>query len=304
MSAENSLVSDKHSGGCLAVEMFLSNAVNGISFGMVLFLIAAGLSIVMGLMGITNLSHGALYMVGAYVGWTIAVQLKMDFWLAVLAGGVSGAVVGLLIYGLFLRRLYKQPNEQVLLTFGFVYILSNIVIWVWGGHRRLQFTAPYLFGSVDIGGVSFAKDRLAIIGVGVIIAILLWYLQNRTRIGAIIRAGMDNKEITMGLGINLELVSAFVFFLGAFIAGFAGVIGAQLLGAYSWLGTDILLYALIVVVVGGLGSVEGALLAGLVIGLVDTFGKALFPQLAMFTIYFAMIVILLVKPSGLLGRKI
>jgi branched-chain amino acid transport system permease protein len=190
------------------------------------------------------------------------------------------------------------------LTFGFVYILSNIVIWVWGGHRRLQFTAPYLFGSVDIGGVSFAKDRLAIIGVGVIIAILLWYLQNRTRIGAIIRAGMDNKEITMGLGINLELVSAFVFFLGAFIAGFAGVIGAQLLGAYSWLGTDILLYALIVVVVGGLGSVEGALLAGLVIGLVDTFGKALFPQLAMFTIYFAMIVILLVKPSGLLGRKI
>lgn len=286
------------------MEMFLSNAVNGISFGMVLFLIAAGLSIVMGLMGITNLSHGALYMVGAYVGWTIAVQLKMDFWLAVLAGGVSGAVVGLLIYGLFLRRLYKQPNEQVLLTFGFVYILSNIVIWVWGGHRRLQFTAPYLFGSVDIGGVSFAKDRLAIIGVGVIIAILLWYLQNRTRIGAIIRAGMDNKEITMGLGINLELVSAFVFFLGAFIAGFAGVIGAQLLGAYSWLGTDILLYALIVVVVGGLGSVEGALLAGLVIGLVDTFGKALFPQLAMFTIYFAMIVILLVKPSGLLGRKI
>lgn len=271
---------------------------------MILFLIAAGLSIVMGLMGITNLAHGALYMVGAYVGWTIAVQLKMDFWLAVFAGGISGALVGILIYRLFLRRLYKQPNEQVLLTFGFVYILSNIVIWVWQGHRRLQFTAPYLFGSVDIGGMPFAKDRLAIIGIGVLVAVVLWYLQSRTRIGAIIRAGMDNKEITMGLGINLELISALVFFLSAFIAGFAGVVGAQLLGAYSWLGTDILLYALIVVVVGGLGSVQGALLGGLVIGLVDTFGKALFPELAMFTIYFAMIAILLIKPSGLLGRKI
>lgn len=286
------------------MEFFVSNLVNGISFGMILFLIAAGLSIVMGLMGITNLAHGALYMVGAYVGWTIAVQLKMDFWLAVFAGGISGALVGILIYRLFLRRLYKQPNEQVLLTFGFVYILSNIVIWVWQGHRRLQFTAPYLFGSVDIGGMPFAKDRLAIIGIGVLVAVVLWYLQSRTRIGAIIRAGMDNKEITMGLGINLELISALVFFLSAFIAGFAGVVGAQLLGAYSWLGTDILLYALIVVVVGGLGSVQGALLGGLVIGLVDTFGKALFPELAMFTIYFAMIAILLIKPSGLLGRKI
>jgi len=285
------------------MELVLANLVNGISFGMILFLIASGLSIVMGLMGIINLAHGALYMVGAYAGWTIAVQWKMNFALAVIVGGIAGALVGLLIERGFLRRLYKQPNEQVLLTFGFVYILSNLVIWIWGGHRRLQFTAPILYGSMEIAGMPFAKDRLAIIAIGAIIAIALWYLQDKTRIGAIVRAGMDDKEMTTGLGINLEFIFTVVFLFAAFIAGCAGVIGAQLIGAYSWLGTDILLYSLIVVVVGGLGSVQGSLLGGLVIGLIDTFGKALFPQFAMFTIYLAMIVILLVKPSGLLGRK-
>jgi len=285
------------------MELVLASLTNGISFGMVLFLIASGLSIVMGLMGIVNLAHGALYMVGAYVGWTIAVQLKLNFWLGVFVGGIAGALAGLLIERAFIRRLYKQPNEQVLLTFGFVYILSNLIIWIWGGHRRLQFTAPALYGSMDVAGMPFAKDRLAIIGIGIIIAVILWWLQEKTRFGAIVRAGMDNKEMTTGLGINLELVFTIVFFLAAFIAGAAGVIGAQLLGAYSWLGTDILLWALIVVVVGGLGSVQGALLGGIAIGLIDTFGKALFPQLAMFTIYLAMIVILLAKPSGLLGRK-
>ncbi len=286
------------------MELVLASLVNGISFGMVLFLIASGLSIVLGLMGIVNLAHGALYMVGAYVGWTIAVQWKLSFWLAVIVGGIGGALVGLLIERAFIRRLYKQPNEQVLLTFGFVYILSNLMIWIWGGHRRLLFTAPALYGSMDIAGMPFAKDRLAIIAVGIIIAVALWYLQDKTRIGAIVRAGMDDKEMTTGLGINLEVVVTAVFFLAAFIAGGAGVIGAQILGAYSWLGTDMLLYALIVVVVGGLGSVQGSLLGGITIGLIDTFGKALFPGLAMFTIYLAMIVILLAKPRGLLGRQI
>lgn len=286
------------------METVLPNLVNGISWGMVLFLIASGLSIVMGLMGITNLAHGALYMVGAYVGWTVAVQYKLNFWLAVVAGGVAAAAVGLFIERGFLRSLYKKPNDQVLLTFGFVYILSNIVIWVWGGNRRLQFTDPMLFGSTEIGGLPFGKDRLAIIAVGIIVAVALWWLQDRTRVGAMVRAGMDDKEMTMCLGINLNLVFTGVFLLAAFIAGGAGVIGAQLLGAYSWLGTDILLLALIVVVVGGLGSVQGSLVGGLAIGLIDTFGKALFPQMAMFTIYLAMIVILLVKPSGLLGREV
>src|SRR5512140_498574 len=126
----------------------ISNLMNGISYGMILLLIAAGMSLVMGVMGITNLAHGVIYMVGAYVGWTIFVQMGMNFWLAVAAGGIAAGIVGLLIERVFLRHFYKQVNEQVLLTWGFVYIITNLVIWVWGGRYRLQFTAPELGGTI------------------------------------------------------------------------------------------------------------------------------------------------------------
>jgi branched-chain amino acid transport system permease protein len=286
------------------MEVFARNLLNGISFGMVLFLAGSGLSVVMGVMGITNLAHGALYMLGGYVGWTVAIQFEMNFWLAVFTGGLVSGLIGLTIERIFLRHLYKQPNEQVLLTFGFVYIITNLCIWVWGGRPRMQFTSPALSGLLDIFGMPYPITRLVIIGIGLIVAIVLWWLQDRTRIGAIIRAGMDDKEMTMGLGINLERVSMLVFFLAAFVAGVAGVVGAQLMGVHSILGLDILLVALIVVIVGGMGSVQGSLLGGILIGLIDTFGKSLFPQLAMFTMYLAMVVILLLKPSGILGRKV
>lgn len=286
------------------MEFIVANLLNGISYGMVLFLIASGLSIVMGIMGIVNLAHGALYMVGAYVGWTIAVHLGMNFGLAVLLGGFSAGLVGLMVERGFLRRLHKQPNEQVLLTFGFIYIITNLSIWIWGARSRIQFTGESLTGLIHLGGIPYPITRVVIIVTGIVVAIVLWWLQDKTRVGAMVRAGMDDKEMTMGIGINLERVSMFVFFLAAFIAGTAGVVGAQLLGVYSGLGVDILLLALVVVVVGGMGSIQGALFGGILIGLIDTFGKALFPEFSMFTIYLAMIVILLVKPSGLLGRRI
>jgi branched-chain amino acid transport system permease protein len=286
------------------MEVFARNLLNGISFGMVLFLAGSGMSIVMGVMGITNLAHGALYMVGGYVGWTIAIQYGLNFWLGVFLGGLVSGLCGLMIERGFLRHLYKQPNEQVLLTFGFVYIITNLCIWIWGGRHRMQFTSSALSGLWNILGMPYPVTRIVIIVVGLVVAIVLWWLQDRTRLGAIVRAGMDDKEMTTGLGINLERVSMFVFFLAAFIAGVAGVIGAQLMGVHSMLGFDILLVALIVVIVGGMGSVQGSLLGGILIGLIDTFGKSLFPQLAMFTMYLAMIVILLVKPSGILGRRI
>jgi branched-chain amino acid transport system permease protein len=277
---------------------------NGITFGMVLFLISAGLSIVMGVMGITNLAHGALYMWGAYVGWTIAVQLKISFFLAIFVGGLAAGVIGLLIERIFLKRLYKMGNEQVLVTFGFNLILSNLVIWVWGGRFRMQFTAPLLMGTVTIGGTPFSKTRIFLFVAGLIIAALLWWMQDRTRVGAVVRAGMDDKDMIMGLGINLPLVSALVFFGASFLAGAAGVLGSQFIGPNPGMGMDILLLALIVTVVGGVGSIQGALLGGLLIGVIDTFGKAMFPQYGLFTMYLAMIVILLVRPSGLLGRKL
>ncbi len=144
---------------------------------------------------------------------------------------------------------------------------------------------------------------MAMIVIGLVLAVVLWWLQDRTRIGAMVRAGMDNKEMTMGLGINLERVFAMVFFVASCIAGVAGVVGAQLLGVYNALGLEILLLALIVIIVGGVGSIQGALLGGLLIGIIDAFGRALFPKLAMFTMYLTMVIILLVRPSGLLGRK-
>lgn len=282
--------------------MFLTNLINGVSYGMVLFLIASGMSIVMGVMGISNLAHGALYMIGAYAGWQVFKGFDLPFTVAVILGGVAAGLVGLLIERIFLRRLYKQPDEQVLLTYGFVYIVTNLCIWIWQGWARMPFTARALFRPIKAGALRIAPSRLLIIGVGAAMAMILWYLQDRTRIGAMVRAGMDDKEMAQGMGINMELVSTIVFFVAAFIAGISGVLGAQLMGVNSQLGSDILLLAMVVVIVGGVGSIQGALLGGLLIGLVDTFGKVLFPQMAMFSIYLVMIVILVARPKGLLGK--
>jgi len=281
---------------------FIMNLINGVSFGMVLFLMAAGMSIVMGMMGITNLAHGAFYMVAAYIGWQVFRQLHWPFTAAILAGGAVGGLLGLIIERFFLRKLYKQPNEQVLLTFGFVYIITNLSLLIWGGWRRMPFTAAALFQPIVIGKIYLPPSRLMIIAVGALLAVGLWYLQDKTRLGAMVRAGMDDKEMAQGLGINMELVSMLVFLGASFLAGVAGVLGAQLVGVNLELSTDVLLLALVVVIVGGVGSVQGALLGGLLIGLADTFGKALFPQLAMFTIYLILVIVLVTRPRGLLGR--
>ena len=280
----------------------VSNILNGLSFGMIMFLIASGMSIVMGAMGIVNLAHGALYMVGAYIGWTVSVKLGASFLIGVGAGGLSAGLVGLALERGFLRHLYKQLNEQVLLTFGFVYIITNLVLWVWTGWPKMPFTAPVLSGAFRLGDQTYPVSRVSIIIIGLIIAALLYWVQEKTRVGAMVRAGMDNKEMAMGLGINLDRVFAGVFFGAAFTAGVAGVLGAQLMGAYTTMGMEVLLMAMIVIIVGGVGSIQGALLGGVIIGLVDAFGRALFPEMAMFTMYLAMVIVLAIKPSGLLGR--
>lgn len=287
------------------MELFVLNVLNGISFGAILFLLGSGLSLIFGVMGILNLAHGALYMVGAFVGWTIAVQQGLNFWSAVLAGGLTSGLLGLVMERGFFRYLHRMLNEQVLLTFGFLYILTNLGLWIWGAVPKAPFTAPILSGSFHvIGEWSYSTARIAITLIGIALAAGLWWLQDKTRVGAIIRAGMDDKEMTTGMGINYGLVATAVFFLGCFIAGAAGVIGAHLFGVTLELGLSILLLALVVVVIGGAGSVQGALLGGMLIGLIISFGKALFPELSMFVVYLAMIIILLVKPSGILGKAV
>jgi len=292
------------------MDVILLNFLIGISFGCILFLLGTGLSLTMGLMRIVNLSHGALYMVGGYTGLAVAkltenlVGRNLCFVLGILAGGICAGLLGLILETGFLRRLYKRELDQVLLTIGFVYILTNLVQWVWGPVPQSGVVPSILSGSIPLGGVTFPIFRLAIIAFGLVAAAGLWLFQERTRIGAIVRAGMDNKEMAMALGINLKLVFTGVFALGAFTAGFCGLIGAPLLGINLGVGWDALLLAMIVVIVGGTGSVQGALVGGLVIGLIDAYGKAFFPELAYFTMYIVLIIILLFRPSGLMGRKI
>ncbi len=286
----------------MLIDVLLVNFIIGISLGFILFLLGTGLSLTMGLMRIVNLAHGALYMVGAYTGLAAA-KLTGNFLIGILAGGVSAGVLGLIMETGFLRHLYRRHLDQVLLTIGFVYILINLTQWTWGALPLSGITPAILSGSVPIGGVTVPMFRLMIIVFGLVAAVALWLFQEKTRIGAIIRAGMDNKEMTMGLGINLKLVFTGVFTLGAFIAGFCGLMGAPLLGINLALGWEALLLAMIVVIVGGAGSVQGALVGGLGIGLVDAYGKAFFPEIASFTMYLVLIIILLFRPSGLMGRK-
>jgi len=284
------------------VNIIFLNFLLGISLGCILFLLGAGLSITMGLMRIVNLAHGALYMVGAYVGLSVA-KLTGNFLLGLLSGGIIAALIGLLMEIGFLRGLYKREMDQVLLTIGFVYILTNLTQWIWGPMPLSGVIPSFLAGSVPMGRISFPLFRLAIIVFGLLAAVVLWLFQEKTKIGAIIRAGMDNKEITMGLGVNLSIVFTGVFAFGSFVAGFCGLIGAPSLGinlAVSW---EALLLGMIVVIVGGAGSVQGALAGGVIIGLADAYGKAFFPDLAHFSIYLVLIIILLFRPSGLMGRE-
>ncbi len=283
------------------METLLINLVLGISFGFVLFLLGTGLSLTLGLMRIINLSHGALYMVGAYVGFTAA-SFTGNFILGVLSGGIVAGLIGLLQEVGFLRGLYKRPSDQVLLTIGFVYILVNLVQWIWGPIPKSAYIPQALSGAIPMGHINLPVFRLVIIGFGILAAVGLWFFQEKTRFGAIIRAGMDNKEMTMGLGINLQVVFTGVFALGSFIAGFCGLFGASSLGVNLDIGWSALTLSMIVVIVGGAGSIQGALAGGLIIGIVDALGKAFFPELAYFTIYMVFIIILLFRPNGLLGR--
>ncbi len=270
---------------------------------MLLFLLASGLTLMYGLMDIVNLAHGSYFMFGAYVGLSVA-RATGNFLLAALAGGAAVGVIGIVMERFFLRQLHKEVLGQVLLTFGFVYIFMDISLWIWGGFPQSIAAPTILAGSVKIMGMSFPIYRLAIIAIGLMIAVGLWLFQEKTRIGSIIRAGVDDKEMVTGVGINIGVIFTLVFVLGAFLAGFGGVIGGPMQGVYPGLDLEILIVALVVVVVGGLGSLPGALLGAMMIGIVDTVIRALFPGLAMFAVFMLMAIVLLVRPAGLLGKKV
>jgi branched-chain amino acid transport system permease protein len=280
----------------------LSVFVLGLSLGLILFLLAAGMTLTMGLMRIVNMAHGALYMVGGYVGIAVG-NSTHNFWLAMLAGAAVAGLIGIGLEMGFLRRLYNDEASQVLLTIGFIYILQNLTQWIWGTYPMGGPIPDLLSKSVPVGSIELPAYRFFLIGFGLLMAFLLWRFQDRTKVGSWVRAGMDNREITGTFGINLKLLFTGIFGLGSLIAGMCGVLGAPVTGMNLGIGWGALLLALIVVVIGGTGSIQGALLGGLIIGLLNAFGGAYFPQFADYVVYLALIVILLARPAGLLGRK-
>jgi branched-chain amino acid transport system permease protein len=282
---------------------FIISTLNGLSYAFILFLLAAGFSLTFGVMGILNLSHGAIFMLGAYFG--LAMMSKLDaFWLGVVVAAIGTGLIGLALYYFFLRHLYGKVPEQAVLTIGLSYAFANIALWVWGPFAKMSTTPPALTGVIRVGDLAFPIYRLFIIGMGLVVLAVLWWMQDRTRTGAIIRAGMDNKEMTRSLGINYGLVSTLVFLFGVALAGMAGVLGAPILGAYPSMGDALVLLTLMVVVVGGTGFIQGTMLGALIIGLLDTYGKTYVPQVALFTSYAIFLAVLLIRPSGLIGRKV
>jgi len=283
-------------------QFWLIQSFNGISYGALLFLLASGLTLIFGVMRIVNLSHGAYFLLGGYVALSV-IRTTGSWVLAVPVAALLVAMVGLVMERVFLRPLGFDPLRQVLLTVGFAFLFQQAALDIWGGNN-LDITPPdMLRGSTVIGGLHLPVYRIFMISMAVVLGLILWLVMEKTRAGAMIRAAVDDSEMARGVGIDTSRISMFIFALGAFLAALAGVIGGGFLGIYPGLDFEILPIAFAVVIIGGMGSLTGAAVGSLIVGLADNFGKALFPEVSYFTLYAPMVLILAVKPTGLFGRE-
>jgi len=282
--------------------VWVIHILNGVAFGMLLFLLAAGLSLIYGLMKILNLTHGSFYLVGGYIGLSV-MRLTGSFVFALVVAAIAIAVIGAAIERFFLRRFHLDELPQTLVTFGFLFIFADLSLWIWGGDP-IMLTMPQIFQhSVPMGYFSYPVYRLFLIAVGLVVAGALWWFQEHTRLGTMLRAGVDDAEIARALGINVSLLFTLIFATGAALAAVGGVLAGPVLSLYPGADFDTLILAFVVVIVGGLGSLRGALAGALLVGLLDDFGKAFFPQFALFTVFVPMAFILVVRPTGLFGRR-
>ena len=282
-------------------DFWISQVFNGVSYGALLFLLAGGLSLIFGMMRIVNMTHGSYYLLGGYVALTV-IWRGGHFVLAVLVGALAIALVGIGEWNAFLKRLSGQELGQVLTTMGFALIFQDLALVIWGGDPYTIPVPAALSGSYTVGQLYFPVYRIFIIAVAALIAVILWLVLERTRIGAMMRATVDDPEMARGVGINVFLISMAVFALGATLAALAGAVAGGFVGVYPGADFEILPYAFVVVIVGGMGSLKGALIGSLMVGLLDNFGKALFPELSYFTLFAPMAAILAVRPTGLFGR--
>jgi len=278
-------------------------AVNSITLGGLLFLLSSGFSLIFGLMRIPNLTHGSLFMLGAYIGASLVVWYKLDFWLAAIVSALLVAAFGGLVERLLLRRLAGNSLAQVLVTLGIAFMIADACLMAFTGDPITVPTPPGLVGAVRGFGLIFPIYRLAVILIAVVIAVMLWLLLDRTRLGAMIRAGVDDPDMARVVGIPVPWLFTIVFCLGAALAGFAGVIGAPILSVYPGLDFDMLPLALVVVILGGTGSLLGSLVGSFIIGFLYNYGQALLPELAYFVLFLPMVLVLLVRPQGLFGRQ-
>jgi branched-chain amino acid transport system permease protein len=278
-------------------------AVNSITLGGLLFLLSSGFSLIFGLMRIPNLTHGSLFMLGAYIGASLVVWYKLDFWLAAIVSALLVAAFGGLIERLLLRRLAGNSLAQVLVTLGIAFMIADACLMAFTGDPITVPTPPGLVGAVRGFGLIFPIYRLVVILIAVVIAVMLWLLLDRTRLGAMIRAGVDDPDMARVVGIPVPWLFTIVFCLGAALAGFAGVIGAPILSVYPGLDFDMLPLALVVVILGGTGSLLGSLVGSFIIGFLYNYGQALLPELAYFVLFLPMVLVLLVRPQGLFGRQ-
>ncbi|MDQ0161869.1 branched-chain amino acid ABC transporter permease [Aeribacillus alveayuensis] len=279
--------------------------MNALSYGFLLFIITCGITIVFGILGVLNLAHGSLYLLASYIGYSMIMKVGLPFWAAIVTVPLLIAIIGFTTEIVILRPTYKLGHlSQVLLTFGLAYIFHDIFSIIWGKNVLSVNPPEALSNSVEIFGNAIPSYRLALIMIGAALVLLLWYIQEKTKWGAVIRAGLSDKEMARGLGVNIHLVFTFVFVFGSLLTGLGGVLGSPILGTYPGMEFQILILSLVVLVVGGLGSVSGTLLASLLVGFVETFSRYFVPEISLIMTFVLMALVLVVRPQGLIGRRI
>ena len=283
------------------MEFWVNQTFNGLSYAALLFLLGGGFTLIFGVMKIANIAHGSFYLVGGYIGYTV-VSLTGNFYLALLVACVVVGVMGMVMERLFLHKLGGQDLRQMLITMGIALFLQDLCLLIWGGNPLNLSVPGYLAGSLRVGKYYFPILRIFMLMGAPLLFLLLYWFQEMTKVGAMVRAAVDNMEMSEGLGINVPLVTLGVFGLGALLAGFGGVVGCAFMGIYPGLDFELLPFAFVVVIIGGMGSLQGALVGSIIVGLIDNFGKALFPELSYFTLFAPMAIVLALRPTGIFGK--
>jgi branched-chain amino acid transport system permease protein len=285
------------------MNLYLLLGVNSVALGGLLFLLSSGFSLIFGLMRIPNLTHGSLFMLGAYFGASLFIWGRLDFWLAALLAALIVALIGGVIERFLLRRLAGNELAQVLVTLGISFMVADLCLMEWTGNPISVPTPESLRGVVRFHAIAVPIYRLAVIVIAAVLALALWLLLERTRLGAMIRAGVDDPDMARVVGIRVSRLFTLVFCLGAGLAGFGGMIAGPILSVYPGIDSEMLPLALVVVILGGTGSLMGSLLGSFVVACLYNFGQALLPELAYFVLFLPMVLMLALRPRGFFGRQ-